>query len=155
MTEFERIVRIQPAFDCLMVQPCVHGSAECGTVPGRGHGRYYAEMHMILRSPIAEVILGLGTGWDHPATPPAVSIRNNFDRLPYGQFVEFHSSVPRYEGHEPQGTTCERWPVCYGDVGYAMAAGPAAMLVTAGSDAVWEWLENVYRESFETAAAGA
>jgi hypothetical protein len=148
---FERIVRIKPAYDCLLVQPCVHGSEKCGTVPGQGHGRHNAEMHLILRGPIAEVILALGTGWDHPETPREVSIRNHWETLPKGNFVEFHSSVPRYEGHEPQRSTCDTWSgECYGDVGYTMSDEPADLLVRKGSDAAWEWLEATYLESFST-----
>lgn len=148
MGVFEREVRVRPAYDCLVVQPCVHGSNTCGVKPGQSHGRHNAEMHMVLRGHVAEVILVVGTGWDHPDTPQSASIRNHWDTLPNGRFVEFHSSVPRYEGHEPQGTRCERWPVCFGDVGYSMADVPARLLVVEGSDAVWAWLENAYRENF-------
>lgn len=149
MSEFERIVRVKPAYDCLVVRPCVHGSEKCGTTPGFNHGRHAAELHMIVRTPVAEVILGIGTGWDLPETPANFRDRQG----PRGLFVEFHSSVPRYEGHETQGTTCELWPEgCYGDVGYSMSDIPAELLVRKGSDAVWEWLENEHREAFSSAS---
>jgi hypothetical protein len=142
MSEFERIVTVKPAYDCLMVQPCVHGSVECGTRPGASHGRHNAELRMLLRNPVAEVILVVNTGWDLPETPSSV----RSDGGPRGAFVEFHYSVPSYEGHEPQATTCELWPACYGDVGYTMADEPARLLVVSGSDAVWEWLQAAHSD---------
>lgn len=104
---------------------------------------------MMLRSPIAEVGLVVNTGWDLPDTPPML-------RREIGPaFVEFHSSMPRYEGHEPQGTTCDLWPVCYGDRGYTMADEPTALLVSSGSEAVWSWLEALHRESFDALGGAA
>jgi hypothetical protein len=149
MAEFERIVTVKPAYDCLMVQPCVHGSTDCGTRPGASHGRHNAELHMKLSGPAGEVILTVGTGWELPVTPRSVRIGNIID-VPRGSFVEFHSPTPQYEGHEPQSTRCDLWPVCYGNMGYSMADEPTALLVSSGSDAVWTWLENAYRDTFET-----
>lgn len=142
MSEFERIVTIKPAYDCLEVQPCVHGSADCGTRPGASHGRHNAQLHMTLRNSVAEVILVVGTGWYLPQTP--VTVRHDLRAA----FVEFHSATPSYEGQDPQGTSCDLWPVCYGNVGYTMADEPAALLVSSGSDAVWQWLEATHGETF-------
>ena len=148
---FERIVRVKPAFDCVVVQPCVHGSKDCGTVPGASHGRHNAELLMSLRSAVAEVVLVVNTGWELPQTPASVRLAGR-DR-PSGAFVEFHSSMPQYEGHEPEGSTCDLWPVCYGNAGYGISEKPTELLVSHGSDAVWEWLEATYREHFEGGAA--
>lgn len=145
MTDFERIVRVKPAYDCLVVQPCVHGSDRCGTDPGANHGRHNAELHMVLRSSVAEVLLVVGTGWELPETPAQFRLSD----CPRGQFVDFHSSMPQYDGHEPQASSCDLWPVCYGNAGYTMADEPTKLLVSKGSDAVWEWLEATYRQRFE------
>lgn len=102
-------------------------------------------MRLTLRGPVADVTLELITGWYLPETPDHI---RNGERPRLAACVEFHSSVPRYEGHDPQGSTCDRWPVCYGDVGYTMADEPAALLVREGSEAVWAWLEAAYIESF-------
>lgn len=150
MSEFERIVTIKRAYDCLTVQPCVHGSTECGTRPGASHGRHNAQLHMALRNPVAEVILVVGTGWYLPETPLTIGR----ELSPRGAFVEFHSSVPSYEGQEPQGSTCDLWPTCYGDVGYLMADEPTKLLVASGSDAVWSWLEAAHRDRFSLVATG-
>lgn len=151
--KFERIVTVRPAYDCLVVQPCVHGSAECGTRTGASHGRHNAELHMIVRGSLGEVVLVVSTGWDLPETPQHVRSSRHDDYYPRGAYVDFHSPAPQYEGHEPQSTRCELWPDgCYGDAGYLMADEPTALLVRSGSDAVWEWLENTYREKFAPAA---
>lgn len=150
MSEFERIVTVTPAYDCLRVQPCVHGSSDCGTRPGASHGRHNAELRMLLRSPVAEVGLVVNTGWELPETPAGVRIT----RSPSGAYVEFHSSVPSYEGHEPQGSTCDLWPTCYGDLGYTMADEPVRLLVASGSDAVWEWLEAAHSERYSASVLG-
>ena len=147
----ERIIKIRPAYDCIEVQPCVHGSKDC--IPGTGgsHGRHNAELQMTVRGPDAEVTVVISTGWDHPATPDDVRIARRLD-YPKGAFVEFHTAKPRYEGqesyHRPEpGDSCWGWPDCYLDTGYLMADTGAKLLVEKGSDAVWEWLENLYAET--------
>lgn len=139
----ERIFNVKPAYDCIGVQPCVHGSKTC--IPGTSgsHGRHNAEMHMTVRGAGAEVSLAIGTGWDLPTAPE----RRDRD-YPRGYFVELHTARPRYEGQDggpprPDGT-CKDWVACYMDAGYLMSDEPARLLVTKGSEAVWEWLENVY-----------
>jgi hypothetical protein len=145
--EFQQIVTVAPAFDCVVVQPCVHGSKRCGKDPGATHGRHNAEMRIILRNELAEVILVVNTGWYLPETPAFVGGRDD-DRSPRPALVEFHSAVPMYEGDEPQGTRCDLWPKCYGNTGYTIADEPTAMLVSKGLDAVWEWLKAEHRERF-------
>lgn len=147
--DFERIVAIKPAYDCLMVQPCVHGSAECGIRLGSNHGRHNAELHMTLRGVAGEVTLRVGTGWELPETPKYARIDHNAD-MPRGMCVDFHSPKPQYEGHEAQSTQCDLWPVCYGNTGYSIADEPTALLVQSGSDAVWVWLEKAYRDNLTT-----
>lgn len=148
---FERIVNVKPAYDCQVIQPCVHGSEACGTDPGANHGRHNAEMSMTLRTSDAEVTLHIGTGWELPETPAIVRT----DDAPRGACVVFHSSMPQYEGHESRSKRCCQWPVCYSATGYLMADEPTAMLVREGSEAVWAWLESQYRETFADLKAGA
>lgn len=145
----EKIVYVRPAFDCLMIQPCVHGSDRCGTVPYASHGRHNAELHLTLRGATAELTLVINTGWYLSETPQYVRVSSEAR----GSRVEFHSAVPRYEGQELQQTKCDLWPAgCYGDAGYTMAEEPADLLMRKGSDAAWEWLETTYKESFPGAA---
>lgn len=147
--EFERIVRIKPAFDCEVIQPCVHGSDTCGKVRGASHGRNAATLFMTLRSEVAEVTLEVGTGWDRPETPARYRLTDG----PRPGCVAFHSSMPQYEGHEPQGSTCDLWSACYGSTAFTLADEPTRLLVCEGSDAVWVWLEAQYRETFGALAA--
>ncbi|QRY51824.1 hypothetical protein [Mycolicibacterium septicum] len=146
MTDLERIFRVKPAYDCIGVQPCVHGSDNCKPGTGGSHGRHNAEMHMTVRGSDAEVTLVLGTGWDLPTVPD-----HHTRRGPTGRFVEFHTARPRYEGQdyrEPRPDwSCAGWSGCYIDSGYSMSDAPTALLVEKGSDAAWEWLENLHAET--------
>lgn len=154
----ERVFNIQPAYDCIRVQPCVHGSDACKPGTGGSHGRHNAEMHLTVRGVDAEVTLVISTGWDLPTVPAYQRLTATRD-YPRGAFVEFHTARPRYDGDEateprPDGT-CKDWPACYMDTGYSMADAPARLLVEQGSDAVWAWLENLYATTqAEMAAVG-
>ena len=145
MSVLQRIVNVRPAYDCIGVQPCVHGSENCKSGTGRSHGRHNAELHLTVRGEDAEVSLVIGTGWDLPTVPE----RHHRDRrYPDGVFVQTHTANPSYSGQHrlnPQpGGTCANWSSCYLNTGYSPADEPAALLVEKGLDAVWEWLENRY-----------
>jgi hypothetical protein len=141
--QLKRIVTVRPAYDCIGVRPCVHGSEACKPGSGGSHGRHSAEMHLTVRGPDAEVTLVIGTCWDLPTVPD-----HHCHRGPKGYFVQFHTARPRYEGQdrrEPQpGDSCYGWTGCYTDAGYTMSDEPTRLLVAAGSDAVWAWLEQQY-----------
>jgi hypothetical protein len=143
----ERIVKVRAAYDCIGVQPCVHGSERC--IPGSGgsHGRNSAELYMTVRGPDAEISLAVNTGWDLPTVPDTA----RSSRSPSGMFVELHTARPRYEGQEgkpPQADgSCKDWDACYMDAGYTMSDTPTRLLVEKGSDAVWEWLEKLYYDT--------
>jgi hypothetical protein len=143
MSDLERIFSVRPAYDCIGVRPCVHGSERCKPGTGGSHGRHNAEMHLTVRGDDAEVTLVVGTGWDLPTVPA-----HHRHSGPTGRFVEFHTARPRYEGQDrrdpcPTGT-CKHWAACYVDSGYTMSDEPTRLLVAAGSDAVWAWLEQQY-----------
>jgi len=148
--ELERIFTIRPAYDCIGVQPCVHGSASC--IPGTGgsHGRHNAEMYLTVRGGDAEVTLVISTGWDLPTVPAHQRISRQMD-YPRGAFVELHTARPRYEGQDggparPDGS-CKDWAACYVDSGYLMSDEPTRLLVQEGSEAAWDWLEALYTET--------
>ena len=145
--ELQRIVYVKPAYDCIGVQPCVHGSPKC--IPGTGgsHGRHNAEIHFTLRGTDAEITFVTGTGWDLPSVPLHYRCARN-EHHPQGKFVEMHTARPRYAEQDrsdprPDGS-CANWADCYVDAGYRMADEPARLLVEQGSDAVWTWLEGEY-----------
>ncbi|UEM46001.1 hypothetical protein SEA_JALFARM20_43 [Mycobacterium phage JalFarm20] len=148
--KLERIFCVRPAYDCIRVQPCVHGSESCQPGSGGSHGVHNAEMHLTVRGGDAEVTIVINTGWDLPTVP--LNRRASVDReYPRGAFVSIHTGRPRYEGaydyEEPRsGESCQDWGGCYQDVGYSMSDEPTRLLVEKGSDAVWEWLENLHSE---------
>lgn len=147
MSELEHIFHLRPAFDCIGVQPCVHGSERC--IPGTGgsHGRKSAEMHLTVRGVDAEVTLVISTGWDLPTVPAHHRISRD-GTYPRGVCVEMHTARPRHEGQdrrEPRpDSACKDWADCYIDVGYMMSDEPTRLLVQEGSEAVWTWLETFY-----------
>lgn len=143
---FTREITIKPAYDCLKVQPCVHGSEKCGTVPGHGHGRHNAEMHLRLATEQSEVVWVAGTNWFLPETPLSVQL----PEVSKGRFVEWHSTTPQYEDHTPLGGgKCPRqWDTCYLDQSYWASDEGWVLLVSKGTDAVWEWLEGIWQGKF-------
>lgn len=148
--QLERIFNVRPAYDCIGVQPCVHGSERCKPGTGGSHGRHNAEMHLTVRGPDAEITLAVGTGWDLPTVPAHHRLSRDGD-WPQGRFVEIHTARPRYEGQEkgearPDGT-CKDWAACYLASGYSMSDEPTRLLVQEGSEAAWAWLENLYDET--------
>lgn len=149
MTELQRIFNVRPAYDCIGVQPCVHGSETCKPGTGGSHGRHNAEMHLTVRGPDAEITLVVSTGWDLPTVPAHQRLTATRD-YPRGAFVEIHTARSWYEGQDggparPDGT-CKDWAGCFLDSGYTMSDEPTALLVAKGSDATWAWLVNLYNE---------
>lgn len=156
MSELERVFVVRPAFDCIGVQPCVHGSLNCTPGSSGSHGRHNAEMNFIVRGQDAEITLIIGTGWDLPSVPE----RHRVSKIlgsPSGRMVEIHTAKPRCEGHPGNernaNATCKDWAGCYIDVAYGMADEPARLLVEKGSEAVWEWLETLYVKTQSEMAA--
>ena len=145
---FTREITVTPAYDCMRVKPCVHGSEACSTQPGRNHGVHNAEMRLHLFTDYAEVVLSVRTGWYLPQTPT----RDGVDVSCMGTGVGWHSrnDIPDAETlvkEDPEG--CPRgWERCYSDTAYLLADEGALLLVTEGTDAVWAWLEELYVDRF-------
>jgi hypothetical protein len=132
----ERRFRIQPAWDCLKVQPCVHGRPGCGTHPLRSCGRHNAELRMCVLGPAMDLTLMVYTGWYLPETGPA------FTPGRFGLLV-WHAPTPRSPEQLPISTPCERgWTTCYSIEAYSAAQEPIDLLIREGSNAAWEWLEQ-------------
>jgi hypothetical protein len=144
-----REITVTPAYDCVRVKPCVHGSEDCSTKPGRNHGIHYAEMRMHLGTDDHEVVLTVNTGWYLPQTP------NRFDHSAerMGSSVGWHSRRPILDtesGMCEEPENCPRgWETCYSDAAYLIANEGALLLVTEGTDATWDWLEELYNDRFE------
>lgn len=138
-SELTRVIKFRPAFDCIMVQPCVHGSERC--IPGKGgsHGRGSVEMTMLLVGDVGAVQFGVFTGWSIDETPP--NMRGHASPAEVG----VHSRRPQYDDHEPQECELLNAP-CYYDVGYLRAQEPWRLLRYEGHEAVWQHLESQYAE---------
>jgi hypothetical protein len=154
--EFTREVTVTPAYDCTRVQPCVHGGEQCTAEGPYNHGKREAEMRLALITDNAEVSLVVRTGWWLPETvtslPETVtSLRHNLDTM--GAWLSWHSpkEIPGTEAiytRDPE--RCQRgWAECWADMSGRAADKGARLLVTEGTDAVWAWLADMYREVFE------
>jgi hypothetical protein len=144
-----REITVTPAYDCLRVKPCVHGSEACSTQPGRNHGVHNAEMRMHLGTEDHEVVLTVNTGWHLPQTKSqrVAGVES------MGSSVAWHSrrDIPNEETlimSDPK--SCPRgWEMCYSAVSYSLTAGEGALLlVTEGTGAVWSCLAELYNDRF-------
>lgn len=109
-------------------------------VPNFGGPRDVA-LHMTVRGKDAEVALAIGTGWD--------------GTLPYrGEFVEFHSKTPMWDGHNAtDATECPRgWDECFIDIRDSLGREGAEKLRNEGSEVVWLWLDEFWQDKFGGAA---
>ena len=147
----ERIITVRPAYDCVGVKPCVHGSQACtDRESGKEHGRHNAELCFTLKRTDAEILVVIGTGWDMPTVPLHHRIARD-RHYPQGGRVTFHTARSMYPGQERQDVDpeghCKDWEACYSNTGYLMADEPALLLVEKGSDAVWEWMDTTLAEA--------
>lgn len=136
---FTTKVTFRPAFDCLLVQPCVHGSPTCKPGSGGSHGRGSVQMFFALTGPNGTVSLEIFTGWGIDATPPSLWGQ------PGSACVALHSRGPRYDDHERR-MDCTHPEGCYYNVSYIMAEEPWRLLREQGEDAMWAWLVECHDE---------
>ena len=67
---------------------------------------------------------------------------------PTGWDLGFHSYEPRYEDHIQRDCDLLEGGHCYPDGSGLNAIPLVEILITKGSDGVWEYLENYYKELF-------
>lgn len=149
-TALKRITIVTAAYDCIR-NPCKFGSDRCKPNTGGSHGIHNSELRMIVQGPTAEVLLNISTGWQL-STVPASS--RNILEYPNGNYVEFHTAAPMYEGQEmsprvevADEAICKSWDCCYSDRGWTMADYPTTLLVAEGSEPVWKWLETTHDDA--------
>ena len=64
--------------------------------------------------------------------------------------IGYHSPVPQYEGQTKMDGPCEFVDGdCYYDGSSLSAEKGYGILVAEGGDAVWDWMEGWYKETFE------
>lgn len=134
--KFEQVVKISPAYD----------------ERHKGKGICCARMHLVLKGKMGSVQLAVST---------AMYLRCTFEWKetciqkgsleswePRGDTVSYCSPIQLHDWQEGRENCDWLGCTCYGDVGYSMADAPFELLLTKGSDAVFEWLEDYYYSVF-------
>ena len=123
--------------------------------PKKNFGIHGVELAFYLKGPEGIVQFKLYTNWQLPHVQKEMNERPPHPRFPY-MFHEpmpldlgYHSPRPLYEGQTPISRTCELLGgTCYYD-GSTLNAEPVFnILVAEGEEAVWNYLENYYKETF-------
>lgn len=93
-----------------------------------------------------KVMLGFGVGQSSIDSPTD---------WPMAIDLGYHSPEPMYEGHTPMAGDCRftEGP-CYYDGTSLGAAEPLEILKHRGEEALWRFLENYWRRTFEEREAG-
>jgi hypothetical protein len=158
---FERIVTFTPAYDGR------HGSPQEWRSPGMkpsdgtdntNYGIGGVHIDFTLKGSQGAISFSMFTDWfppyvqdEHIANPP----RHRW-RQPTGAGVDYHSPRPMYEGQSPcrKAGDCEYVPdgsACYSDGSSLLAEEWVdKILLAKGSEGVWEALEAMYHERFDS-----
>ncbi len=144
MAATKRRMWLVPGYDCVLVQPCKFGSAECTRRKGLGHGRHSAELWMAVLGHEAEVLFSVNTSW-------SISPLRSARETPYGIEVCWHTAWPQ-EGQTEEdrrdpkpNASCKDWKDCYQQGSTNSLANELTdLLVREGSEEVFKWLENEY-----------
>lgn len=141
MSEFERIVEVEGAYDHL----------------GKGGGIGACRIRFILKGPLGAVQFMVGTNWYMPSAQAHLKrvrgangwSERDFAMQPDGWDVGCHSPKPMYEG-QPSRDDCNLLPggTCYYDGSGLQADEWVPDFVAGGTDWLWPRLETEYRERF-------
>lgn len=145
--DFTREIKILPAYDYR-------------DEPGDQRGAGGVRMIFVLLGPLGAISASLNTGWvarpllrpwnrggnNERAGRPGVD-RTLVDIYPSGDYVGAHSPVCR-EGFDVFADECDWLPggFCHVSGSYLAAKNVLEILVTGGSDAVWEHLSALHQE---------
>lgn len=115
--------------------------------PG-GHGVHGMEVRWFLRGPDGAVVLSMATdfipGERWPGHGLSPSGHHDWTRHPDGFGLQYHSRVPRYEGHDAEGRCDLIGAPCYLDMWLSGADEPVKRFVAEGERAIWDALEAAY-----------
>ena len=135
--DLERIMTLEPAYDR----------------SDEGYGTHCVSLRMVVKGPLGATQFVLYTGWFLPDTLAAWREANapSFLRDPLPADVGYHSPLPMYDGHEPMIDECKfvDGPCYYDGSGLRAKDWFEQKLLTGGSEAVWEALEEEYTRLFE------
>lgn len=137
-SEFEKIVHITPAYDSR----------------NKGGGIGNCKLVMVVKGPKGAVTFTMGTAWYLPATfewKQTCIERTGIESWETkGYAVGYCSPVQLHDYDEPRENCDWLGCTCYGSIGFSISDEVKDILIKEGSDAVWKWLENYYRQIFES-----
>ena len=142
----------------IVIRPACDKKAE-------GYGIHCAEMVWYVKGDKGAIQFVLYTGWyaNTIGTPDlswdalSASCCQHPHALGYPMPADlgYHSPVPRYEGQSPMSDKCTILDgPCYYDGSSLNAYKPFSILVHEGGDALWAYLDEYYRSTFEEADRG-
>ena len=135
--QFERIVKITPAYD--------NRSKGCGTGA--------CTMFMVLKGGKGCVTLSVSTGWHLRCTmewkETCIQKWGIESWEPMGMAVSYCSYVKLHDWQEGREDCGWLGCTCYGESCYSCSDEPFELLLTKGSEAVFEWLTTFYHSTFD------
>jgi hypothetical protein len=121
----------------------------CPEPGGQGHGVHGMEVRWFLRGPDGAVVLVMATDFipgdrypGHGLSPSGLN--ENWARYPGGFGLQYHSRVPRYEGHDAEDGCDLIGGPCYCDMWLSGADEPVKQFVSEGEQVIWGALEAAY-----------
>ena len=122
--------------------------------PSKNYGIHGVDMRCLLTGPLGVVQFVVFTGWMLEHIEKEMEARHH-DAVgfritrPMPADLGYHSPKPMYDGNSEM--ECDLLPggKCYYDGSSLNAEKPFRLLKEQGSEALWTFLENYYRETFE------
>jgi hypothetical protein len=123
----------------------------CTRTGGQGHGVHGMEVRWFLRGPDGACVLIMATDLipgerrpGHGLSPSGLN-ENWAYYHPEGRGLQYHSRVPRYDGHEAEDGNCGLiGGPCYCESWLSGADEPVKRFVDGGEQVVWDALEAAY-----------
>jgi hypothetical protein len=145
MPEFTRTVRFEPAWD------------RRNSIPRKNYGVHGVEITFYLRGPEGVIQFKLYSGWHLPHVLEEWKSKGVPLPCPMAVDLGYHSPAPMYEGHTLITEKCEilDGKPCYYDGSSLAAEKIFNILLTEGDEAVWQAMEESYRQTFEKETADA
>lgn len=143
--KLKRRIEFESGHDCIRFQ-CVNGSKSCLPGSGGSHGRHGMNISWLVIGKKGAVQFLVYTGW-MPEPGKRNYDKNQFPPMPAD--LGYHSKKPFYKGQTEMADKCIYIGCkCYYDGSGLNAEEPFRVLCNEGGDALWEYLERVYRAHF-------
>ena len=151
-----REIKFDSGYDCIKFE-CKFKSDRCVPNGGGNHGRHGLEIRFYVYGEKGVIQFVLSTGW-MPFSKPINNI--GYISLPddyiknssfMASDLGYHSYKPMWEGDTPLTDKCNLLggKPCYYDGSSLNANNAFYVLVNAGEEALWEYLEAYYQATFE------